>query len=46
MLELLEEVDLDIAKASAFPHELSGGQKQRIMIAMALGLRTGHHHRR
>ena len=36
MLELLEEVDLDIAKASAFPHELSGGQKQRIMIAMAL----------
>ena len=36
MLELLDEVDLDPAKASAYPHELSGGQKQRIMIAMAL----------
>ncbi|WP_209323913.1 ATP-binding cassette domain-containing protein [Brevibacterium renqingii] len=36
MLELLAEVDLDSAKASAYPHELSGGQKQRIMIAMAL----------
>src|SRR5699024_5777472 len=36
MLEVLEEVGLDIAKASAFPHELSGGQKQRIMIAMSL----------
>ncbi|WP_137825711.1 ABC transporter ATP-binding protein [Brevibacterium sp. 2SA] len=36
MLELLREVDLDPAKAEAYPHELSGGQKQRIMIAMAL----------
>lgn len=36
MLELLDEVDLDRGKATAYPHELSGGQKQRIMIAMAL----------
>ncbi|MGC3022124.1 MULTISPECIES: ATP-binding cassette domain-containing protein [unclassified Brevibacterium] len=36
MFGLLDEVDLERAKASAYPHELSGGQKQRIMIAMAL----------
>ena len=36
MFDLLAEVDLDPARAAAFPHELSGGQKQRIMIAMAL----------
>src|SRR5699024_10537825 len=35
-LEVLAEVDLEIAKATASPHELAGGQKQRIMIAMAL----------
>ncbi|WP_167199251.1 ATP-binding cassette domain-containing protein [Brevibacterium pigmentatum] len=36
MFELLSEVNLEVAKSSAYPHELSGGQKQRIMIAMAL----------
>lgn len=34
--ELLEAVDLPLAKADSYPHELSGGQRQRIMIAMAL----------
>ena len=34
--ELMNLVDLPVAKASSYPHELSGGQKQRIMIAMAL----------
>ncbi|MGW0132479.1 ABC transporter ATP-binding protein [Streptomyces sp. NPDC003299] len=34
--ELLEQVGLPAARASAFPHELSGGQRQRVMIAMAL----------
>ena len=36
MLDLLAQVDLEPAKAEAFPHELSGGQRQRVMIAMAL----------
>ncbi|MBM7832621.1 ABC-type glutathione transport system ATPase component [Agromyces cerinus] len=36
LAELMDQVDLPIAKAAAYPHELSGGQKQRIMIAMAL----------
>jgi peptide/nickel transport system ATP-binding protein len=34
--ELLEQVGLPAARASACPHELSGGQRQRVMIAMAL----------
>ncbi|WP_207312311.1 ATP-binding cassette domain-containing protein [Lentzea alba] len=34
--ELLEQVELPLGKARAYPHELSGGQKQRVMIAMAL----------
>ncbi|MEW2574031.1 ABC transporter ATP-binding protein [Streptomyces sp. NPDC047070] len=34
--ELLEQVGLSAARASAYPHELSGGQRQRVMIAMAL----------
>ncbi|WP_055530142.1 ABC transporter ATP-binding protein [Streptomyces graminilatus] len=34
--ELLEQVGLPAARASAYPHELSGGQRQRVMIAMAL----------
>ncbi|MGR6972494.1 ABC transporter ATP-binding protein [Streptomyces cynarae] len=34
--ELLEQVGLPAARATAFPHELSGGQRQRVMIAMAL----------
>ena len=34
--ELLEQVGLPGARASAYPHELSGGQRQRVMIAMAL----------
>ncbi|MEU6611258.1 ABC transporter ATP-binding protein [Streptomyces shenzhenensis] len=34
--ELLEQVGLPTARATAYPHELSGGQRQRVMIAMAL----------
>ncbi len=34
--ELLEQVGLPAARASAYPHELSGGQRQRVMIALAL----------
>ena len=34
--EALNEVGLDAALASRFPHELSGGQRQRVMIAMAM----------
>ncbi|MFF1721312.1 ABC transporter ATP-binding protein [Streptomyces sviceus] len=34
--ELLVQVGLPAARASAYPHELSGGQRQRVMIAMAL----------
>ncbi len=34
--ELLDQVGLPPARASAYPHQLSGGQKQRVMIAMAL----------
>jgi peptide/nickel transport system ATP-binding protein len=37
--ELLEQVGLPAARASAYPHQLSGGQKQRVMIAMALACR-------
>ena len=33
---LLEQVELPVSRASAYPHELSGGQRQRVMIAMAL----------
>lgn len=35
---LLEMVDIDPSRLSAFPHELSGGQRQRVVIAMALAL--------
>ena len=38
VLELLEQVGLDRAQASRFPHEFSGGQKQRIGIARALAV--------
>jgi peptide/nickel transport system ATP-binding protein len=34
--ELLDNVGVPSARASAYPHELSGGQRQRVMIAMAL----------
>lgn len=34
--EVLNEVGLNAALASRFPHELSGGQRQRVMIAMAM----------
>ena len=34
--ELLEQVGLPPARATAYPHQLSGGQRQRVMIAMAL----------
>ena len=37
--ELLEMVDIDPGRRSAFPHELSGGQRQRVVIAMALALK-------
>ena len=37
--ETLEEVGLDAAAASNFPHEFSGGQRQRIAIARAIILR-------
>ncbi len=37
--ELLEQVGLPAARASAYPHQLSGGQKQRVMVAMALACR-------
>ncbi|WP_236792481.1 ABC transporter ATP-binding protein [Amycolatopsis sp. GM8] len=37
--DLLDQVDLPVARAGAYPHELSGGQKQRVMIAMALACR-------
>jgi peptide/nickel transport system ATP-binding protein len=37
--ELLDQVGLPAARASAYPHELSGGQRQRVMIAMALACR-------
>jgi len=36
--ELLEMVDIDPSRLTAFPHELSGGQRQRVVIAMALAL--------
>ncbi|AUS81007.1 ABC transporter ATP-binding protein [Actinoalloteichus sp. AHMU CJ021] len=34
--ELLDQVELPVARSTAYPHELSGGQRQRVMIAMAL----------
>lgn len=37
--EVLEEVRLDPAVASNYPHEFSGGQRQRIAIARALILK-------
>jgi oligopeptide transport system ATP-binding protein len=36
--ELLEQVGLDAALGSRYPHELSGGQKQRVSIARALAV--------
>ncbi|MGC9665936.1 ABC transporter ATP-binding protein [Planosporangium sp. 12N6] len=38
---LMEQVGLNPARASAYPHELSGGQRQRVMIAMALACSPG-----
>jgi oligopeptide/dipeptide ABC transporter ATP-binding protein len=35
---LLEQVGLDAALGSRYPHELSGGQKQRVSIARALAV--------
>ena len=34
--QLLEEVGIDPARRTAFPHEFSGGMRQRIVIALAL----------
>ncbi|MGH8614767.1 MAG: ATP-binding cassette domain-containing protein, partial [Gammaproteobacteria bacterium] len=36
--ELLQQVGLDTAYASRYPHEFSGGQRQRICIARALAV--------
>jgi peptide/nickel transport system ATP-binding protein len=36
ILVALEDVGLDSATATKYPHELSGGMKQRVVIAMAL----------
>jgi len=36
--ELLQEVALDPAFSSRFPHQLSGGQRQRVAIARALAV--------
>ncbi|MCB1399598.1 MAG: ATP-binding cassette domain-containing protein, partial [Rhodobacteraceae bacterium] len=37
--EIMEEVGLDPAAMSRYPHEFSGGQRQRIAIARAMILR-------
>ena len=34
--QLLDEVGIDPARRTAFPHEFSGGMRQRIVIALAL----------
>ena len=47
-VELLDRVGIPQPKERAdnYPHEFSGGMRQRAMVAMALGLRSRHHHRR
>ncbi|MCW5213296.1 ABC transporter ATP-binding protein [Desulfobulbus sp. TB] len=37
--QVLEEVELDPAMATRFPHEFSGGQRQRVAIARAIILK-------
>jgi peptide/nickel transport system ATP-binding protein len=37
--DLLGQVGMPAARATAYPHQLSGGQRQRVMIAMALACR-------
>lgn len=39
VFQALEEVELDPAMSSRFPHEFSGGQRQRIAIARAIILK-------
>ena len=36
MIEILEKVGIDGARAGDYPHQFSGGMKQRIVIAIAL----------